>query len=66
MSSPARLEIAVHIGQTIRVAAIFVFAYRVKSSIFYVVDVTSSFYLYYGTETISSDKGSIDISDTFK
>ena len=32
MSNRVRLEITVNIGQTIRVSAIFVFAYRVKTS----------------------------------
>ena len=45
MTSHARLEITVHIGQTIRVGAIFLFAYRVKTSIVYIVDVACSIYL---------------------
>ena len=62
MSSRARLEIRVHIGQTIRVSAIFVFAYRVKTSTFRTLLMSP---VVFGTETISSDEGSIDISDTF-
>ena len=46
MTSHARLEITIHIGQTIRVGAIFLFAYRVKTSIVYIVDVSCSIYLY--------------------
>ena len=46
MSSRARLELTVHIGQTIRVPAIFVFAYRVKTSKLNIVDVACSSYLY--------------------
>ena len=47
MSSRARLEITVHTGQTIQVSAIFVFTYRVKTSIFfYIVDVACSIYLH--------------------
>ena len=46
MSSRARLELTIHIGQTIRVSAIFVFAYRVKTSKFYIVDVACYIYLY--------------------
>ena len=45
MSSRVRLEITVHIGQTIRVSAIFLFIYRVKK---YIFDVACSIYLYLG------------------
>ena len=46
MTSHARLEITVHLGLKIRVGAIFLFAYRVKTSFFYMVDVACSIYLY--------------------
>ena len=59
MSSRA-LEITVYIGQTIRVSAIFVFAYKVENfENVNIVDVACSIY-----ETISSDEGSIYIFRT--
>ena len=62
MLSRAPLELVVHIGQTIRLLAIFVSANRVKTSNF----LCRLFYLsVFGAETISSDEGSIDISNTF-
>ena len=66
MSSRSRLEITVHIGQTIQVPSIFVFAYTVKTLKLFTL-LTGLFYLFvFGTEAISSDKGSIDISVIFK
>ena len=65
MSSRARLKITVHIGQTIRVSAIFVLAFRVKTLIFLHCCGRLIYLSVFGTETISSDEGSIDISDTF-
>ena len=38
MSGRARLEITIHIGQIIRVSALFVFANRVKMSFFTLFD----------------------------
>ena len=65
MSSRARFEIKVHIGQTIRVfnLAIFLFAYF---DFFFTLSMSPVNLAVFGTETISSDKVSIDISDTFK
>ena len=64
MSSRLRLEITVHKGQTIQVLAIFVYAYRVKTSKCFTLLMSPVLFVY-DTETISSDEGSMDISDTF-
>ena len=64
MSSRARLEITVHKGQTIQVSAIFVFADRVKTSKYFTLLMSPVLFVF-DTETISSDEGSMDISDTF-
>ena len=64
MSSRARLEITVHKGQTIQVSAIFVFADRVKNSKYFTLLMSPVLFVF-DTETISSDEGSMDISDTF-
>ena len=47
MSSRSRLKMTVHIGQTIGVSAIFLFAYSIETlKYFYIVDVACSNYLY--------------------
>ena len=47
MPSRSRLKMTVHIGQTIRVSAIFLFACRVEPlKYYYIVDVACSNYLY--------------------
>ena len=61
MSWRARCEITVHIGQTIRVSAM----QGKNLDMYYIVDVACSIYLYFGTETITTDEGSIDMLDTF-
>ena len=67
MPGRARLEITVHIGQITRVSAIFVFLNKVKGNSLYCLISPDLFIcIWYCTKTISSDKASIDISDTFK
>ena len=61
MSSRAGLEITVHIGQTVRVFAIFVFALNVQTSDCFHCRCRLFYLSVFGTETISSDDGSIDI-----
>ena len=65
MSNQARLEITVHIGQKIRVSAIFIFTYRVKTSIYFTLLMSPVYLPVFSTETISSDEGSIDILTPF-
>ena len=61
MSGRARLEITINIGQTIRRLGHIRIRIQGKNfEMFYIVGVACSIYL-----TISSDEGSINITDTF-
>ena len=64
-SSRVRLERTIHIGQIIRVMAIFVFANKVKRKFFLLCLISPDLLSVFCTKTNVSDKGSIDISYTF-